>query len=114
MIVQNKEIAAVVVQERTDGRLYDFRIKFKKAYKDFNTQNIVLDMSQIGRISLKDVMEFKEISEIHKKLTKKSFVVAVGANPAFKLPESIVCAPTLQEALDLVEMEEIERDLGFL
>ncbi|MDG1760405.1 MAG: ribonuclease Z [Flavobacteriaceae bacterium] len=114
MIVQNKEIATVVVQERSDGRLYDFRIKFKKAYKEFNANNIVLDMSNISRITLKDVMEFREISEIHKKLTKKSFVIAVGANPAFKLPEAIVCAPTLQEALDLVEMEEIERDLGFL
>ena len=114
MIVENKDIASIVVQETTDRRLYDFRIKFKKAYKDFNTQNIVLDMSKISRIALKDVMEFQEISDIHKKLSKKSFVIAVGVHPTFKLPESIVCAPTLQEALDLVEMEEIERDLGFL
>ena len=66
MILENKDIATIVVQEKTDGRLYDFRIKFKKAYKDFNTQNIVLDMSKISRIALKDVMEFQEISDIHK------------------------------------------------
>jgi hypothetical protein len=30
-----------------------------------------------------------------------------------KIPDVIATAPTLQEALDIVEMEEIERDLGY-
>jgi len=28
-------------------------------------------------------------------------------------PEEIVVVPTLQEAFDIIEMEEMERDLGF-
>jgi hypothetical protein len=29
------------------------------------------------------------------------------------MPDEIVVVPTLQEAYDIIEMEEIERDLGF-
>ena len=30
-----------------------------------------------------------------------------------EIPDEIATAPTLQEALDIVDMEEIERDLGY-
>jgi hypothetical protein len=30
-----------------------------------------------------------------------------------EMPDEIVVVPTLQEAYDIIEMEEIERDLGF-
>lgn len=113
MIVQNKEIATIVTQENSDERLDDFRIKFKSIYKDFDQQNIVVDMSKISRITLKDVMEFSEISDFHKKISEKSFVIVVGTSASFNVPENIISVPTLQEAMDLVEMEEIERDLGF-
>jgi hypothetical protein len=43
----------------------------------------------------------------------KSFVVVVGTMSVSKIPDDIATAPTLQEALDIVEMEEIERDLGY-
>jgi hypothetical protein len=43
----------------------------------------------------------------------KSFVVVVGTMSVSQLPEDIATAPTLQEALDIIEMEEIERDLGY-
>ena len=29
------------------------------------------------------------------------------------IPDELVIVPTLQEAFDIIEMEEIERDLGF-
>jgi hypothetical protein len=30
-----------------------------------------------------------------------------------QLPEALTWAPTLQEAKDLIEMDEMQRDLGF-
>jgi hypothetical protein len=30
-----------------------------------------------------------------------------------KVPEELAVAPTVQEAYDIIEMEDIERDLGF-
>ena len=30
-----------------------------------------------------------------------------------EMPDEIVVVPTLQEAFDVIEMEDIERDLGF-
>jgi len=113
MIIQKKEIATIVTQEESDGRQDDFRIQFKSVYKDLINQNIIIDLSGLKRVILKDILEFSEISDIHKAQSNKSFVMSVGKQVQFALPESIICVPTLQEALDMVEMEEIERDLGF-
>lgn len=53
-----------------------------------------------------------KLSDIHKK-NKKSFVV-VAKNVNFTgISEKLTVVPTIQEAHDMIEMDEIERDLGF-
>ena len=42
-----------------------------------------------------------------------SFVIVDQVARIADYPENISVAPTLEEAHDLIEMEEIERDLGF-
>ena len=41
-----------------------------------------------------------------------SFVIVVNDINIDELPEELNTAPTVQEALDIIEMENIERDLG--
>ena len=43
--------------------------------------------------------------------TEHSFVVVIPSYDPDTFPEEIVACTTLQEALDIIEMEEIERDL---
>lgn len=43
----------------------------------------------------------------------KSFIVVTQAIGYEESPETLSVCPSLQEAKDLIEMEEIERDLGF-
>ncbi|RCL71990.1 MAG: ribonuclease Z [Flavobacteriales bacterium] len=76
-------------------------------------QNIVVDLSALKKITAGHVMEFSELSVYNKEHVSKSFVVVIGSLDINTLADTISVAPTLQEALDLIDMEEIERDLGY-
>ena len=91
----------------------DFRNLVKAHYKNMHQQNIVIDLSAIEALNPKHVLEFSELNTYNKETVLKSFVVVVGTMSVSKIPVDIATAPTLQEALDIVEMEEIERDLGY-
>ncbi|HAT63224.1 MAG TPA: ribonuclease Z, partial [Flavobacteriaceae bacterium] len=41
------------------------------------------------------------------------FVIVNNAINPDDIPDEMIVVPTLQEAADIIEMEEIERDLGF-
>ena len=91
----------------------DFRNLVKAHYKNMHQQNIVIDLSAIEALNPKHVLEFSELNTYNKETVLKSFVVVVGTMSVSKIPDDIATAPTLQEALDIVEMEVIERDLGY-
>jgi hypothetical protein len=91
----------------------DFRNLVKRHYKNMHQQNIVIDLSAIKSLKPKHILEFSELNTYNKNKVLKSFVIVVGTMSVSQLPDDIATAPTLQEALDIVDMEEIERDLGY-
>lgn len=74
--------------------------------------NVVIDLSQDAQLSLDDVKLFSALAKEFKK-KKKSFVLVANQINLNKVPAAINVVPTVLEAEDLIEMEEIERDLGF-
>ena len=54
--------------------------------------------------------QFLDLAKAHKK-NKKSFVVVATDIDFNKVPTSITTVPSLLEAHDIIEMEEIEREL---
>lgn len=101
-----------VVIKDTQGELVAFLMKVTHEYKTFEKHNIILDISLHKDISDKDVKSFLPLSKIHRK-AKKSFVVVASNVDYNAVPEKLTVVPTLLEAHDIIEMEEIERDLGF-
>ena len=55
-------------------------------------------------------MEFLNISNTHR-AKRKSFVLVSNKVSFDEVPDEICVVPTLREARDIIEMEEIERDL---
>jgi len=51
-------------------------------------------------------------SHVHQ-AKKKSFVVVASEWSINDFPNELVVVPTSQEAEDLIEMDEMQRDLGF-
>lgn len=45
--------------------------------------------------------------------SQRSFIIVDQPERLIQYPEELSAAPTQDEAFDLIEMEEIERDLGF-
>jgi hypothetical protein len=86
--------------------------KLAHDYPHFSGKNLILDLSADKSLSLKSLAHFRALSKEHKK-GKKSFVIVAGNIDFTAVPADIVVVPTLLEAHDVIEMEEIERDLGF-
>ena len=89
-----------------------FRDKVTSEYNSFKERNMILDLTQDKDISLDDILSFLELSNRHRK-AKKSFVMVASDLDFNEVPDEMIVVPTLLEAHDIIEMEEIERDLGF-
>jgi len=101
-----------VIIKDTQGEIVAFLMKVTHEYKTFEKHNIILDVSHYENLSDKEIKTFLPLSKIHKK-AKKSFVVVANGIDFNAVPEKLTVVPTLLEAHDIIDMEEIERDLGF-
>lgn len=96
----------------TQGDLVNFLMKVTHEYKSFEKSNIIIDLTQHKAITLKAINSFLPLSKTHKK-AKKSFVLVANDADFTNSTDKLTLVPTIQEAHDIIEMEEIERDLGF-
>ena len=101
-----------IILKDTQGELDSFRLKLTNEYKTFQKSNIIVDIRMYKTLPVKDIESFLPLSKIHKK-AKQSFVI-VTSEPDFNaVSDKLAVVRSLQEAHDIIEMEEIERDLGF-
>lgn len=92
--------------------LMDFFNNFKKNYPEFLTKNVIVDLTKIKNIINSEIMLFHETAKAHLK-KNTSFVIIYAHNNPDLLPDEIITVPTLLEAVDIIELDEISRDLGF-
>ena len=74
--------------------------------------NVVVDLLKYESLSMDQLLLFLKASNEHRS-SNQSFVIINNAISPDELPEELSVVPTLQEAEDLIEMENIERELGF-
>jgi len=111
MKVDQKEHTITI--KDTQGDFDSFLTKVSSQYKSFENHNIIIDLlSYKEEIAVSNLKLFLPLSKQHKK-SKKSFVIVVADSDYNSLPEKLTVVPSLLEAHDIIEMEEIERDLGF-
>ncbi len=90
----------------------EFNSTFMKSQKQFINQNIIVLFSENIDITVQHISLFLDLSNLYKN-NGTSFVVICGGIDIDKFPENFNIVPTLTEAIDIVEIEDIERDLGF-
>lgn len=110
MKVTEKEGYKIFADEKDD--VEQFAAFLKSIHSSFKSDNVVIDILKYGELQLNELLRFLELSNVHRK-GKRSFVIANDAINIEKVPEELLVVPTLQEAEDIIQMEEIERDLGF-
>ena len=107
-----EEKGHTVIIKDTQGNISAFLEKITSEYNSFKNLNIILDISQNQDVNLKSILSFLPLSNKHRK-AKKSFVIVAADIDFNDVPEEMIVVPTLLEGNDIIEMEEIERDLGF-
>jgi len=96
----------------TQGNTHALLEKIAHEQSKFASRNLILDLSHDKSLDLKTLAHFRALSKEHRK-GKRSFVIVADSIDFSAVPADIVVVPTLLEAHDVIELEEIERDLGF-
>lgn len=105
------KMGTTIIFSQTESSLSVFFDKFKEKYETINRDNVIVDLTFFKELKTTHILKFLAISNEHRS-SNKSFVL-VSDNVSFEdIPEEICLVPTIQEAKDIIEMEEIERDLG--
>ncbi|MFK5973564.1 MAG: ribonuclease Z [Flavobacteriaceae bacterium] len=109
MILVKENTTTIVSQENI--LLQKFIENVLKAYPEMKMDNIVINLFSFSKMTTSDILEFLQISNEHR-ASKKSFILVSDKISFEEIPDEICVVPTIQEAKDIIEMEEIERDLG--
>lgn len=108
MIFDKEGNTTIVFQERT--HLKTFLQNLREAYLRISNDHLIINLFTFGALKTADILEFLELSNQHR-AKGKSFVLVSDAVSYDQVPDEISLVPTIQEARDIIEMEEIERDL---
>lgn len=110
MLIDRDGNITIIAQEKASVKtlVNNIEVGYHK-YKDYH---LIVRLSSLEKILLEDIIEFLRLSNNHRS-DKKSFVIVSDQVDLDQMPYELVVVPTLQEAYDIIEMEEIERDLGF-
>ena len=98
----------MVFQEKIS--LPKFLSNLTSAYPKLRNDHLVINLFSFDSLTTEDLLEFLELSDGHRG-RGKSFVLVSDKISYDQVPDEISLAPSLQEARDIIEMEEIERDL---
>lgn len=102
-------IVTITQQSET---IADLVKQINEVYPKIKNDNVIISLSGFKTLFLEDMLQFLLISTKHR-ASKHSFVLVTNMFNLNETPDELVIVPTIQEAIDIIEMEEIERDLGF-
>jgi hypothetical protein len=104
-----KEYTLIIADENSFN---EFHTAFTKQNLDHVTNHKIVQLSDNLNTTVTNLLLFLNVANEHKS-NGTSFVVICNGIDIDEIPEEINVVPTLMEAEDLLEMEAIERDLGF-
>ncbi|MFH6604524.1 ribonuclease Z [Maribacter algicola] len=108
MIFDSDGTTTLVFQENI--ALDKFLVNLKDGYSKIKNDHLIINLFSFSELKADDVLEFLELSNAHR-AKNKSFVIVTEKVSYDEVPDEICVVPTIQEARDIIEMEEIERDL---
>ena len=108
MIFNSDGTTTVVSQEVSS--LDEFLKNLEAKYATVKHNHLIINLFSFTALTTNNLMEFYPLSKMHRE-TKKSFVLVTNKVAYDQISEALIVAPSLQEAHDIIQMEDIERDL---
>ena len=96
----------------TENSVKTFHSNLLNNLVNFKGEHLIIDLSEKINIDIEEIIIFLNISTQHRE-NGTSFVLICNGIDIDDLPDEINVVPTLTEAIDVLEMDAIERDLGF-
>ena len=110
MQIDKKEKFTLITSN--ENSFTEFYNSFLNEEKKLTKENIIIQVSNNINVSNQEFLLFLD-KAIQKKENGTSFVVVYTAIDIDDFPENFNIVPTLQEAEDVIDMENMERELGF-
>ena len=110
MQVQKKEKYTLLIAD--ESSFDEFYQSFLNSVNSLSKEHLILDLSEFNSLNKEDFLLFLSIAD-EKKENGTSFAIVNSIANVDDYPESFNIAPTITEAEDILEMEAIERELGF-
>lgn len=110
MLIDKTGNTTIITQEKLS--IIELVKKITAGYEKFSNDNIIVNLVSLDTIDTNDISDFLVVSNKHR-AAKHSFAIVSSKVNLDLVPEELIIVPSLQEAHDLIEMEEMERDLGF-
>lgn len=110
MKIKKKENYTLILPDETTFGI--FKQSFTKEIEALPKENIVTSFLDSFKPNADEINSFLDIA-IHKKENGTSFVLVIDNISIDDFPEELNITPTIVEAEDIIEMENIERELGF-
>lgn len=110
MIFDQNGNTSIITQEKVS--IIELVKKLQALYPKFKNNNIIVALTSLDEITQAEIVEFLDLSKSHK-AAKHSLVIVSSKIDLDIVPDDLVVVPTMQEAYDVIEMEDMERDLGF-
>ena len=107
MIINQHNSTVIITQDKTGSS--EFLKKLSVLHERYKENDIILELKDTPLAS-KDALV--SLSEMHRQLNYSFVVVSTHLNPD-DFQDDLTLVPTLQEAHDYIEMELMQRDLGF-
>lgn len=109
IVTKNEKYTLIKPTQISAGQFF---AEFKERFKEFKGQHLIIDFSDKINIEIKEILLFLKLSAQHLK-NGTSFVLVCEGISIDDVPYELNVVPTFNEALDILEMDVIERDLGF-
>lgn len=109
MILSQDKNISIITQEK--ATIIELIKKMEALYPKFKNNNIIVNLTSLVTIKSEEVVEFLQLSNMHRS-TNQSFVIVSDKIVIDDSLNDLIIVPTTQEAYDIIEMEDIERDLG--
>ena len=110
MLIEKKENYKLIYSD--ENSFSKFYSSFLKKEKEFDKENLIVQISNDINITKEDFLLFLSIAK-QKKENSTSLVIVYKDINIDDFPEDFNIVPTLVEAEDIIQMEAIERELGF-
>ncbi|CAM1367601.1 conserved hypothetical protein [Tenacibaculum sediminilitoris] len=108
-IIHKTDYTLITSDEKTFSNFIE---SFNDEYLNLTGKNLIIQISEDFNASNEKILLFLKYAHEHQNNGTSFVVVSKGVN-IDDFPETFNIVPTLVEAEDVIEMEKIQRDLGF-